>query len=196
MRLYSIQTIGVLAELQQYQMYKPKWELCEFIIYCADIAKGYIWLVDQYNSRKNNEYLGPLVWWYTDFKEAIRDYKRMMLLGRTDIVLINANVDDKDILLQDADLWEDGPLCGFHLGFRASSPWLDNHTWTDKDERTWEAVTKAYKRNHRAAEETWKESLIITKNTKRIHAVTPFIYMGWLEKHKEISTDDRLQMEM
>ena len=99
-------------------------------------------------------------------------------------------------MLQDADLWEDGPLCGWSLGFRASSPWLDNATWTDKDDKIWNAVTKAYENNRRAAEETWKECLIITKNTKRIHALTPFIYLGWLEPINKTSDEDHHQMEM
>ena len=193
MKLYTTQTLDVLVELKQYQMYKPKWELCNMDFLEPCIAEGYIWLVDQYNRIKKHDYQNPLVWWHTDLDEAYKSYKRMCDWGRTDIVLLSANVEDKEILLQDADKWEQGPMCGWPLGFRASNVFLDNDNWSEKDDKFFDSMTKAYENNRIACAETWKECLVITKQTRRIHALTPFLYLGWIEPIKK---EYHLPMEM
>ena len=193
-RCYTIQTIDVIAELYNYQTYKPKWEHSEFIRYDECISEGYIWLVDEYNKRMNNEYLGPLVWWYTDYKEALKSFKTTSK-ERTDLALVTGLVDEKFIMYQDADLWSEGPFCGWDLGFRGANMWCNNN-WTDKDDKLFSDLNDRYKKNRQAVKETWKQCLIITKNTKRLHVLTPFIAKEWLIKKQPMSDEDRLLQEM
>ena len=177
---YSLQTLDVIAELYSYEIYRPKWECCEMLLTMSDVAEGYIWIVNEYNRIKQTDYFGPLVWWNTDYQEALDSFKRVSKY-RTDIALITANIPEKYVLLHDADLWEEGPLCGWPLGFRASNSYCNNE-WTAKEDKFFNDSNAAYEKNRRAAAETWRECLIITKNTARIHALTPFIDKTWFIK--------------
>lgn len=186
-KLYSIQNYQVLAEVCLYKIYKPKWELCDWIHYDSCIAPGYIWIVDEYNRRKNNEYLGPLVWWYTDIKEALRIYKEDCKKN-SNLVLISADVPEKDILFQDADLWSRGPFCGWPLGF-LSSPTTLSEEWTDKCKEFYNKMYASYEKNRAATSETWKECLNITKQTERIHALTPYILLEYIDKDYKLNIE-------
>lgn len=115
MRLYTIQSLNVLEILTKYGIYKPSFDKCFYLQDEGDklaFERPYRWILEQYNRIKKNEISTPLVWWYTDLEEANEVFSRV----DTDQVLIKADVDDKEILFQDADLWEMGAIHDMRFG--------------------------------------------------------------------------------
>lgn len=182
MRLYTYQSLSTIAYI------------CKYQIYFADYNKGfyttdesdrnhfkplYQWMMSQYNKRRNNEFSSAPVWWYTDRKEAVSKFSRYPVGS----ILFSADVPEKFILLHDADLWEEGPLGYYHLGFRGH-PMLLTNDWEGTNYETLsDNLYEAYKNNRLAAEETWNEIFNIRRKDsikQRIHAITPFIAIEWL----------------
>jgi len=185
MRLYTIQSIEVFAELTKYGIYKPQFDKCDMVVLDTCFEHPYKWLMEQYNRIKKNEFSSAAVWWQTDINEALKCFKRQQSQG-TNQILLMADVDDKDILLLDDDLWCEGPFMNSHLGFRGHHLVMSNE-WRDKDEEISDKLYDLYNANQEAKEETWKQVFNITNHTNMIHAITPFILHSWVcpRKHNE-----------
>ena len=196
MRLYTSQSLEVVKILMRDGIYKPSFEKCDMLQDVYDRAafeRPYRWLMDQYNKIKQNEFSSAAVWWQTSLKEALRCYKNAAtvktMTSGTNQVLLMADVDNKDILLLDDDLWCDGPFCQYPLWFRGSSLFMSNE-WTDKDKELEDKLWKLKETNRLAMEETWKHVFRITKHTRMVHAITPFIYKSWIIPRKKLENQD------
>lgn len=194
MKLFTIQPLEVIEILTKYNIYKPEFDKCFYLQDEDDklaFDRPYRWILEQYNRIKENEISTPLVWWYTDLEEATQSFKRR---DDTSLLLIRADVDDKDVLLHDADLWETGPFMNCPLG---SISCEENYEAFFKDETHWDAMWKAYKHNIPAMEETWKEIFVVQQSKQerqRLHALTPYIYKSYIkpEPKEEISQFDEI----
>ena len=182
MRLYTIQSLEVLEILSIYGVYFPHFEKCYYLQKEGDkltFERPYRWLLEQYNKIKKNELSSALVWWYTSLNEAQECFKRTK---DTQQILLRADVDEKDILLHNADEWEYGPLNNVALGFIGHHIWMSND-WTRKDEEISDKLHDLYSANQKAKEETWKEIFNVNKNTERVHALTACIFKSYLKKN-------------
>jgi len=162
----------------------------------------YHWMMEQYNKRKGHEFSSAPVWWYTDKKEAQRNFLREdHQLGyeerdSTATVLIKAEVPDKWVLLHDSERWY-CPLNNASCGWGAH-PLFSSNTWTPEFDVLWDKLHNLYENNQEAKEETWKEIFNISKDGhQNLHAVTPFIDLYWIEA-KKVPDENyaRLEQEM
>jgi len=155
----------------------------------------YRWIAEQYNRRKNNEFSSAPVWWYTDYKEAVKWFPN----HRTDTVLIKAEVPDKLVLLHDADLWERGPFMQCHLGWLGHAMEATDDWQGTKYPELFNKVWDAYKNNRASVEQTWENVFNISKTNppERIHGTTQFLSLDWLEPRQlKQSSEEILEMEM
>ncbi len=190
MRLYTIQSLDVIEILTKYDIYKPSWDKCIYLESDWEreaFERPYRWIVEQYNRIKKNEVSNPLVWWYTDIEEATQSFKHRQT---TEQLLISADVDDKDVLLHDADLWEFGPFCNRPLG---SISCEENYETFFKNINNWDNRYGAYQNNQAAVEETWKEAFVIQKSScekQRIHGLTSCIFKSYIKPRKPIENQE------
>jgi hypothetical protein len=182
LRLYTIQSLEVLESLTIYGIYTPDFNKCGMLEGDKSFERPYRWLMEQYNTIKKNEFSSAAVWWQTDIKEVLRCFKHQQKQG-TNQILLMADVDDKDILLLDDDLWCTGPFMNCSLGFRGLCLYMSNN-WTTKDEELFDKLYDRYDANQKSKEETWKQVFNITKSTEMIHAITPFIIREWITPKK------------
>lgn len=180
MRLYSIQSIEVVAYLHKYKTYFPTLEKSVLLQDESDrisFLPGYSWMIKQYNDKKNNDFSSQPVWWYTNLKQITKQVRHLS----TNEVIITAEVPEKEILLYDADLWEEGPFMRCYLGWGGCTKMLSD-TWDEETDALFDSIYDLYKKNKSAMEETWKEIFNIRKSdgTQRIHAVTSCIELYWM----------------
>jgi hypothetical protein len=186
MRLYTIQSLEVLEILTSYSIYFPSFEHCGMLQGDNSFERPYKWLMEQYNILKKNEFSSAAVWWQTDIKEVLKCFKRQQKQG-TNQILLMANVDNKDILLLDDELWCIGPFMNCSLGFRGSHLSMSDD-WTSKDEELFDKIHNVYDTNEKAKEETWKQIFKVNKHTEMIHAITPFIMASWIKPNTGLET--------
>lgn len=179
MRLFTYQSLEVVYMLYKYSMYFASYEQSKFIKDVPEISFCFHWLMEQYNKKKKNEYSSAPVWWYTSRKEAISYIKYM----KPNEVLLQADVPDKELLLLDSDLWETGPLAGMSLGWLGHEMYLDSDWKDSKYETLYDSLYTLYKKDTKSTVETWSEIFNIRKSdsTQSINAITPYIYLGWLQ---------------
>ena len=188
MRLYTSQSLEVVEILMRDGIYKPSFEKCGMIEISLEIERPYRWLMEQYNIIKKNEFSSAAVWWQTSLKEALKCFKNSATV-ETNQTLLVANVDDRDVLLLDRDLWSEGPFSVCPLWFRGHSLYMSND-WNDQYEELFNKLWLLKDKNIPAMEETWKHIFKLTKQTKMIHAITPFIYKSWIIPRKKLENQD------
>jgi hypothetical protein len=202
MRLYSYQSIEVIATLHRDSVYYADINKCKWLndptdpeITRSNLRLAWEWLMAQYNKRKKHDYSSAPVWWYTSLKELQGNMK----YAKSGEVLITADVPDSVILLYDADLWEEGPFSTCGLGWRGhlihtSIDWKDNEKRFDA---MLTIIWDAYKRSPWTMIETWSEIFNIRRSdgTQRIHAITPYIDVKWMIP-TPINSTTSLSMEM
>lgn len=199
MRLYTIQTLEVAAQLQARGQYFPEFDKCYYLtqendhtIIKANWRFAYEWMTDQYNLRKGHDFSSAPVWWYTDLKQVAAILKYV----DTHQVVLQAEVPNELVLLHDADLWEHGPFCSRHLGFQGSGLFSDE-LWAkrfDHYSQLFDKIDSAYTKNPSAMVDTWTEVFHIRRKgePQRVHATTQFIHLGWLQKtenNSQVSED-------
>ena len=185
MKLYTVQTIDVLAQLYRDKIYFTDWSKC---FYLQEKNGGiqyencYRWMLNKYNEKKKHDFSAPLIWWTTAFEDSDEYFKRCTIPGA---VFIKAEVPDKIVLLHLRDEWEMGPFSNFYLGWKGHRIFTSDLPWTEKEEELFDKLWNIYNKNQLAKEETWNEIFNITKNSQQIEAVTPFIDLTWLINNKE-----------
>ncbi|MHB8132179.1 MAG: hypothetical protein ACYDEX_24750 [Mobilitalea sp.] len=185
MRLYTVQSLEVAAYLKEYSIYFPDFEKCDLLQDPEDreyFEECYKWMIHKYNELKGHDFSSAPVWWYTDIKELMENYKHIKL---TEIVM-QAEVPDNWILRYDANLYERGPFCRMHIGWAGHRLELSD-TWTKADDDLFDKIWDAYKDNLPAMIETWNEIFNIQKSKsvrQRIHCITPFIDLAWMQIKK------------
>ena len=183
MRLYTIQSLEVVYLLYQYKIYFPSFEKADWL-QDDDLREAfeypYHWMTEQYNKRKNQDFSSAPVWWYTDYKEAVKHLNKS---SNTNEVLLRADVPDKLVLLHDANLWERGPFSQLNLGWLGHSMELTDNWEGTKFQKLFDDLWDAYKKNEPAVVQTWETIFNITKSNppERLHATTQFIDFYWLE---------------
>lgn len=202
MRLYSYQSIEVIATLHKDSIYYADYDKSFWLnqeddhpAQRANWRTAFEWLMYQYNKRKNHDWSSAPVWWYTSLEELQENMK----YAKTDEILITAEVPDKIVMLIDADAWSDGPFSTHYLGWRGhfmytQSDWKGNE---EKFDKLFNKLWDIYKKNPEAMIETWAEVFNIRRSdgTQRIHAITPYIDLRWMVPKPSISSSS-YEMEM
>lgn len=186
MRLYSYQSLEVCGLIYTQGVYVPDWARIYFKSehnWGDGFEHAYLWMIEQYNTRKGTNYQTPPVFWYTDLDQV------KSVMG--DIgTLLSAEVPDDEVLLHNFDSWNE-PINHFPITMTEDPWWWDDGPREILAEKHMDLCFKNHIKDKLIqpwVHETWKHIFQIPRCKKAdmtIHAITGCIKKEWLKPEFE-----------